>query len=295
MARALRSVLDPGLLTVVVNVGDDTERYGVHVSADPDTVLYTLAGEIGSHGWGRADDTFTAMDELSDLGFDTTFRLGDKDLALCMARTLLMEEGWPLSRVTATLAARFDLEDLRLLPATDDPLRTWIQTGTRDWIEFQEYFVGRKHDEDVVAVAYRGSPDARPAPGVVDAISNADTLVIAPSNPPLSIWPILAVDRVNESVRAHPNTVAVSPLFGGVPLKGPADRVMHGVGLSAGTRGVLEAYDQLIDTLFVDSADEADVSLGPIFDVEIVPADTRLTGDDMGAGFASLLVERGLR
>jgi len=291
MARALRSVVDPGFLTVVVNVGDDTERYGVHVSADPDTVMYTLAGEVGPHGWGRAHDTFAAMDELTELGLDTSFRLGDKDLALCVARTAMLERGMPLSDVTAVLAQRFGINDLTLLPATNAPVRTWIQTAAGEWIDFQEYFVTRQHADEVSAIAYHGAPGAEPSPGVVEAIAACDTLVIAPSNPPLSVWPILAIDAINDAVRAHPRTHVVSPLFGGQPLKGPADRVMRGIGLPAGTRGVLTAYDGLIDTLFIDAADRDDIHLGDEFGVRIVATDTRLTPDDRGSTLAGFILQ----
>jgi len=290
MARALRSILDPGFLTVVVNVGDDTERYGVHVSADPDTVLYTLADEVGPHGWGRADDTFVAMEEFERFGFDTSFRLGDKDLALCLARTTLLEDGIPLSEVTRMLSTGMGVDDLTLIPATDDVLRTWVETRDEGWIDFQEYFVTRKHADDITAIAYHGAAEAQPSPGVVDAIAECDTLVIAPSNPPLSIWPILAIDGIRDAVVTHERVVAVSPLFGGVPLKGPADRVMHGLGLPPGNAGVLEAYRGLIDTLWVDDADHADLGLGADFRVSVLATDTRLTPDDSGTRLARVVL-----
>lgn len=292
MARALRSILDPGFLTVVVNVGDDTERYGVHVSADPDTVLYTLADEVGPQGWGRANDTFVAMDELASLGFDTSFRLGDKDLALCLARTTLLESGVPLSDVTQMLSNRLGVEDVSLVPATDDVLRTWIQTED-GWIDFQEYFVTRKHADDITAVAYHGAAEAKASPGVVEAIAGCDTLVIAPSNPPLSIWPILAIDDIRNTVEAHGRTIAVSPLFGGVPLKGPADRVMHNLGLPPGNAGVLEAYSGLIDTLWIDNVDRADISLGEDSGVSVCVSDTRLTPDERGSNLARIVLGDG--
>lgn len=294
MARALRSVLDPGQLTVVANVGDDTERYSVRVSPDPDTVLYTLANVEGPHGWGRRDDTFTAMEELANLGVDTSFALGDRDLAVCLYRTQLLANGVPLSAVTTRLAGAFSI-GCELLPATDDPLETFVQIEDGSWLSFQEYFVDRRHVDAVRSVAYHGAPRASPAPGVIEAISGADTLVIAPSNPPLSIWPILAIDSIRAAVLTHPHRVGVSPLFGGSPLKGPADEVMAGVGLSRGTRGVLEAYDGLIDVLYVDEADSRDVPIGDGFDVAVVPGDTRLTGEDHGAAFASEILEEASR
>ena len=230
------------------------------------------------------------MEELARLGVDTSFSLGDKDLAVCLYRTALLGDGMPLSVVTARLAQAFGIECV-LLPSTDDPLETFVQVEDDSWLSFQEYFVDRGHTDAVQAVAYHGAPQALPAPGVIDAITGADTLVIAPSNPPLSIWPILAIEPILAAVDSHPNRIAVSPLFGGAPLKGPADRVMSGVGLSRGTRGVLEAYDGLIDTLFIDTGDRADVPIGDEFDIAVVAANTRLTGSDGGSAFANALLK----
>ncbi|MCB1245750.1 MAG: YvcK family protein [Acidimicrobiia bacterium] len=291
MARALRSVLAPGTLSIVVNVGDDTRRYGVHIAADPDTVLYTLSGTVGPHGWGRADDTTNVMSGLSELGVDTTFTLGDKDFGLCAHRTTRLDAGEPLSSITADLARRFGLTDIDLLPATDDPLATVVRVETGETLDFQTYFVDRRHTDEVVDIDYLGAPDAKPAPGVVDAIVGADVVVIAPSNPPLSIHPILAVEGIRDAVAGHPRVAAVSPLFGGIPLKGPADVVMRGLGYAPGTLGVLEAYEGLLDMLWVDVADTDDVALGDAFGVSVVPANTRLDGHNGGVFATSLLTQ----
>ncbi len=291
MARALRAALDPGRLTVIVNVGDDAQRYGVHVSADPDTMLYTLAGVEGPQGWGRAGDTTILMDQLTRLGIDASFTLGDLDFAACLARTLLLEAGVPLSSVIAALAEDLGIDDVRVLPATDDPLATWVRIADGTWLAFQEYFVDRGHTDAVTGIAYHGSTEADPAPGVLDAISECDTLVIAPSNPPLSVWPILAIDAIDDAVRAHDRTIAVSPLFGGRPLKGPADRVMSGIGLPSGTSGVLEAYRDRVDALVVDVGDARDASMGARGEVEVLAADTRLTGPTGGAEVVSTILE----
>lgn len=290
MARALRTALDPGLLTVVVNVGDDTERYGVHVSADPDTMLYTLAEVVGPHGWGRADDSTTIMDQLSRHGVETTFSLGDLDFGMCLARTLMLAAGTPLSQVTAHLARDLGIDDATVIPATDDRVATWVRIEDGSWLGFQEYFVDRHHADSVTGIAYHGTPDARPAPGVIEAVESCDTLVIAPSNPPLSIWPILAIDDIDTAVRAHPRTIAVSPLFGGRPLKGPADVVMAGLGLRPGTAGVLDAYAGRIDALVIDVGDAADVEVGASVGVDVITADTRLTGPDDGAAAVSAIL-----
>jgi len=291
MARAFRSVLNPGSLTVVVNVGDNTERYGVHIAADPDTVLYTLADVVGPHGWGREGDTFGVMQELAEIGVDTSMALGDKDMATCAYRTARLRSGDSLSAITGDLATAYGIDDMTLTVATDDPIETHLLTVEGEWLDFQTYFVDRHHSDSISAVAYHGSPEATPAPGVIEAIESADVVVIAPSNPPLSIWPILAVQGITDAVRQHPWVAAVSPLFGGLPLKGPADRVMAGVGLGPGTAGVLEAYSGLIGTLFVDLSDRADEALGPAAGVEVVAADTRLDGE-YGSDFAEFLLTR---
>lgn len=225
------------------------------------------------------------------MGFDTSFTLGDKDLALCLARTMMLTAGMPMSEVTEILAARLAVDDVTILPASDEPVRTFVQIQDGAWLEFQEYFVRRSHTDPVTALAYHGAADASPAPGVVEAIESADLLVIAPSNPPLSIWPILAIEAIEEAVRSHPRRVAVSPLFSGAALKGPAREVMAGIGLPEGTEGVLEAYRGLIDHLFVDVDDAHDAVLGDRFGVVVHAWNTHLSGADGGTTFASRLVE----
>ena len=271
-------------LTVVVNVGDDETFHGLRVSADIDTVLYTLAGIEGPEGWGRRDDTFTFNEELARFGADNRFRLGDRDLALIVTRAARLAGGESLSEVTADLADRLGIE-AAVLPATDDDLRTEVLLES-GWTAFQEYFVIRRNRDEVREVAYRGAESARPAPGVVEAIETADLLVIAPSNPPLSIWPIVAVPPIREAVARHPRVIAVSPLFGGKALKGPADRVMATLGLPPGNRGVARAYEGLIDTLVVDSGDSGEEIEG----LPVVALDTRIAEPASAARFAAELV-----
>jgi len=291
MARGLAGV--PGLHdpTILVNVGDDEEFYGVHVSPDLDTVMYTLAGIEGPHGWGIASDTFTVMDRMADLGVDTAFRLGDSDLAINLIRTSALAEGGSLSAVTARLAAAHGIAS-RLLPVTDDRLRTTIDTTTGERLSFQEYFVLRGHRDEVAAVHYEGAEAATPAPGVIEAITGADLVIIAPSNPPLSIWPILAIPGVRDAVAAA-RVAAVSPLFGGRALKGPADRVMATLGLPPGTEGVLAAYDGLLDLLVVDQQDSRDVGLSKS-GTRLVAADTRIAEPAAAVRFATWLIEEAL-
>lgn len=285
MARGL-AALPEVELTVVVNVGDDEVVHGLHVSADIDTVIYTLAGQEGAEGWGRAGDTFTFNEELGRFGVDNRFRLGDRDLALNLYRTNRLNEGAPLSTVTAEIATAFGVS-VGVIPATDDPLRTTVRTA-EGWLAFQDYFVLRQNRDEVLEVRYDGAEDASSAPGVVTAIETADMVVIAPSNPPLSIWPVLAVEGVREAVARHSNVVAVSPLFGGKALKGPADRVMASLGLPPGNAGVVAAYDGLIGLLVIDSRDSDSEEL----DVETLVTDTLIKDPEAAMRLAQAIINR---
>ncbi len=288
LARGLAPLLGDRL-TVVVNVGDDEQVYGLHVSADLDTVLYTLADRQGPHGWGIAGDTFTVMDRLAALGMDTRFRLGDEDLTTCLYRTSRLAAGEPLSEITRDLAAAHGVLP-RLLPASDDRLRTVVETADGERLAFQEYFVLRGHRDAVGGLHFEGAHTATPAPGVIEAITEAATVVIAPSNPPLSVWPILAVPGVRAALEGAERVVAVSPLFGGKALKGPADRVMADLGLPAGNAGVLAAYDGLLSELVVDvgDADDATRLSGA---VAIRTMDTRIATPEAAERFARKLLE----
>lgn len=290
MARGLDRVLPPSEFSVIVNVGDDDEIYGVQVSADIDTVTYTLAGIEGSPGWGIAGDTFTVMDQLAELGFDTSFRLGDRDLAVCMYRTHELAGGASLTAVTRSLAKRLGAGPA-VLPASDDPIRTRIRTETGAWLSFQEYFVGRRHRDAVTAVEYQGVDHAAPTGAALEAVARADLVIIAPSNPPLSIWPILAMPDMRTALAAKPRVVAVSPLFGGKALKGPADRVMADLGLPPGTGGVLAAYEGVITDLVIDRADMADLDRYSVSAVNLHAADTRIAEPESAQRFARWLLE----
>jgi LPPG:FO 2-phospho-L-lactate transferase len=271
MARGFAAI-DGVDLTVVVNVGDDADNHGLAVSPDVDTVIYTLAGEEGPHGWGRRGDTFHFNEELARFGADNTFRLGDLDLALKVYRTAEMAGGRSLSAITRSIAKSFDLV-ANITPVTDDTLRTKVLTND-GWLSFQTYFVDRRFADDVLDVRFDGADVARPAPGVIEAVESSDLLVIGPSNPPLSIWPILAVPGVRDAVQRHNSVTAVSPLIGGKTVRGPADRVMESLGLPAGNPGVAGAYEGLIHRLFVDRSDEVSAT---DLSIEVVATDTLIT------------------
>jgi LPPG:FO 2-phospho-L-lactate transferase len=288
MARGFERL--PGVATtVIVNVGDDNLTHGLRISPDLDTVIYTLAAIEGPHGWGRKGDTFSANEELGRLGFDNTFQLGDRDLALKIYRTAGIRAGLTLSAITETVRRAHGIES-RVLPATDDDHRTEIRIEDGGWISFQEYFVHRRHEDDVVAIRFAGKTDAAPAPGVIDSIRQADILVIAPSNPPLSIWPILAVAGVRAEVAEHPQTTGVSPLIGGKPIKGPADRVLSSLGLPAGAEGVLAAYEGLLNRFVIDNSDVSDnfEARG----VEILSEDIRIGDPESAERLARAILER---
>lgn len=290
MARALAGVLHPEQLTVIVNIGDDDEMYGLHVSPDVDTVLYTLAGIEGPQGWGRRGDTFNAMAGLRDFGVDTTFQLGDRDLALCLRRTIHLSEGGSLSSFTEDAAAALGVE-VRVLPVTDDRLRTKVLVRDGGWLDFQDYFVLRRHRDRVRGVRFDGAEQARPAPGVIGALAEANAVVIAPSNPILSVDPILAVPGLREIVAEKPVVAAVSPLFRGEAIKGPAASIMADLGLPPGNEGVLRAYDGLISHLVVDAGDVDDaIRLGGDA-VDVLAADTRIIEPEAGVAFAERFLE----
>lgn len=259
LARGFEALPDVAL-TVVVNVGDDQVTHGLAVSPDVDTVVYTLAGLEGEQGWGRRGDTFNLNDELPRFGLSNTFKLGDRDLALKLYRTLRLSQGDLLSQITADIVAMFGIRSA-VLPATDDPVPTEVLSDDGEWISFQEYFVHRRHRDTVVQVRFIGAEAAAPAPGVIGSIAEADLMVIAPSNPPLSIWPILSIPGVRQAVAERKDAVAVSPLVEGKPVKGPVDRVLDSLGYAPGDQGVADAYQGLIRRLVVDGT-------GPVHGVE---------------------------
>jgi LPPG:FO 2-phospho-L-lactate transferase len=264
LALALSETLDPTELTIVGNVGDDVEILGLHVSPDLDTILYTLTGRLDeSKGWGRVDESWHALEAAGELGGETWFRLGDRDLGLHLVRTQALRRGESLSSVTARLAHAFGLQPA-LLPATDERLRTWLDTPAGE-LSFQEWFVARRHRDEVDAVRFEGADAASPAPGVLEALQAADLIAIAPSNPYVSIGPILAVRAIREAIeRRRVPAVAVSPLIGGRAVRGPADRMLARLAGGTGPQQVTDCYNGLVDALVIDEADadeDADVRL----------------------------------
>ncbi|MEA3511152.1 MAG: 2-phospho-L-lactate transferase [Actinomycetota bacterium] len=283
-ARSLRQVFGGDRLTVIGNVGDDELIHCVHVSADLDTVVYTLAGIEGPDGWGIDGDSFAAMDQLEMLGVDTTFRLGDRDLATCLFRTGMLASDQLLSDITDKIRSDLGV-DTRIIPATDDRVRTRVRVADGTWLAFQEYFVERGHRDRVVEIEYTGAESAMPAPGVIEAIAAADLIVIAPSNPLLSIGPIMSVPGIRRAIIEKDRIIAISPLFGGKALKGPADRILESLGFPHGNAGVLSAYAGLITDLVIDMEDASDMQTLST-SVKIHATDTHLGSDDEARRFA---------
>lgn len=242
-------------LTVIVNTGDDIDLYGLHISPDIDIVMYTLAGIVNEkNGWGVRGDTFHCLKALGKYGCETWFNLGDKDLATHIQRTCLLKKGLKLSEATTELCRALGLK-VKILPMTDDRFETRIVTKTAS-IHFQEYLVKRGARDDVLGVDFVGVEDARPAPSVIDSIVNAEEVIICPSNPIVSIGTILSVRGVREALkRTRAKKVAISPIIAGAPVKGPADRLMSGLGLEVSAFSVANLYKDFLDAFILDTAD----------------------------------------
>ena len=260
LALGLAGVLPPGDLTIVANTGDDFTHLGLAISPDIDTLLYTLAGlDHPDQGWGRRDETWSAMDTIAALGGPDWFRLGDRDLALHLLRTAALAEGRTLSQVTADLARRLGIASI-ILPAADAPVRTMLDTD-QGRLPFQEYFVHRRCAPVLRALHFEGAAAARPAPGVTEAIAAARAVVICPSNPFISLGPILAIPGIRAALEATAAPVlAVSPIIGGQAVKGPTAKMMAELGLPVSARAVADHYGALIDIFVADPADAPELA-----------------------------------
>jgi LPPG:FO 2-phospho-L-lactate transferase len=254
--RALLTRLPQSRLTAIINTGDDDEFHGLYVSPDSDIVTYALAGVVDEErGWGIAGDTFRWLDSLARFGRETWFRIGDRDLATHLHRTRLMREGGTLSQACESIARAFGV-GLRILPMTDAPVRTVIETDG-ETLAFQEYLVKRGAEPAVRRVRYDGAADARPAPGVLEALRDAEAIFVAPSNPAGSIAPILAISGVRDAIAAsRAPRIAASPLIGGRALQPPAGEMLAGLGYQVDVAGVARFYAGLVDALIIDPADE---------------------------------------
>lgn len=278
-------------VTIVSNTGDDLEMFGLHVSPDIDIVIYHLAGLVNEEpGWGLAGDTFHALDALARFGHETWFALGDRDLATHIHRTHLLRQGRTLSQATAEIARAFGL-DVTILPMTDEPLRTRVETPD-GLIDFQEYLVKRGAADPFRGLKLAGIEDARPAPGVIEAITAAEGVVTAPSNPIVSIGPILALPGVRQALRqTRARVVAVSPIVGGTVIKGPAAKMMEGLRMEVSAWQIGWLYQDFLDCLVIDNADAAERARIEALGLDVVVTDTIMKGMEEKAALARRVVE----
>jgi LPPG:FO 2-phospho-L-lactate transferase len=242
-------------LSVIVNTGDDIELYGLYISPDIDIVTYTLAGIVDEEkGWGIRGDTFQCLEALRRMDGEAWFMLGDKDLATHMFRTSLLKKGFKLSEITAQLRNLLGL-DVTILPMTDDKFETRIVTADGT-VHFEEYFVKRGSKDEVLGVEFAGADKARPAVGVLESIRDAELVIVCPSNPVVSIGTILAVNGIRDALRyTEARKVAISPIIAGAPIKGPADKLLRGLGLEVSAYSVAKLYADFLDTFILDAVD----------------------------------------
>ncbi|MFA7249618.1 MAG: 2-phospho-L-lactate transferase [Dehalococcoidia bacterium] len=290
LLAGLAAVTDPAQITAICNVGDDLEWHGLHVSPDIDTVLYTLAGIEGDQGWGLRGDTSTVLDALRVLGGDAWFAIGDRDLATHLRRTACLRAGGTLAEATAELARARGLA-ATVLPVTNDPHPTMVRTAAGT-LPFQVYFVQRRAADAVTGFDFPGAAGARPAPGVIEAIEGCDALIVAPSNPFVSIHPILEVPGVREAVqRTRACRIAVSPIVGGAAVKGPAADMLRALGHEVSALGVARLYAGIVDRFVLDRVDAGCVPAVRALGVEAIACDTMMTGDGGRARVASAVLD----
>jgi LPPG:FO 2-phospho-L-lactate transferase len=291
LVQGLQQVVAPEELTVIVNTGDDLEWWGLHVSPDVDSVMYALSGLLSSdRGWGVEDDSFRCLERMKQLGQPSWFALGDLDLATHLTRTAMLRGGRSLSKATAELAARLGIR-ARVLPMSDDEVSTVLDTA-KGMLKFQEYFVRERHRIEVRRVRFDGAHRARPAPGVIESIEAAEAVIFAPSNPVTSIGPILAVPGIRQALQQTKAPVAaVSPIVGGEAVSGPAGALMQMMGWPSTTAGVARAYEDFLDVLIADRADEVAVSLLRSEDLRVLCTNTIMNSPGARRELARFVVE----
>ena len=294
MLVALTLVSPPEELVAIVNTGDDLELHGLSISPDLDTVTYTLAGAVNAEtGWGLSGETFAALSALERYRVPTWFGLGDRDIATHLYRSARRSEGATLSEVTDEIRRAWDVE-VRLLPMSDDPVRTRVTLASNDEIGFQEYFVKLHHDVEVNAIHFLGADTAIAAPGVLDSLLGAEVIVIAPSNPIVSIGPILAVGGVSDALRARRDSVvAVSPIVGGRALKGPADRLMASLGLDPSAIGVARLFAPIASSMVIDDVDAGSRAAIESLGYRVAVCDTIMRDPTTSAKLAQVVLATG--
>jgi len=284
----LARVLGDEPLTVIVNTGDDIRIAGLRISPDIDTIIYWLSGVVDrERGWGLQGDTFNFLETVWRFGVQTWFRIGDRDLATHIHRTHLREQGLTPSQVTERIAKALGIVSAKILPMTDEDVETWIVTDEGE-MHFQEYLVKRKMIPQVKGVFVKGIENAEPAPGVVQAVEEARLVVICPSNPIISIGPILNVKGIRESLRrTQAKVIAISPLVAGIPLKGPADRLMRGLGLEVSSTQVAKLYRDFLDEMVIDEQDSFEGDAIRSIGLKTLVVDTVMSNDEKAEKLAA--------
>ena len=285
-------------LSVIVNTGDDIDMFGLHISPDIDIVAYTLAGIVDEEkGWGLKGDTFQCLEMIRKLGFETWFNLGDKDFATHIFRTNLLNKGFTLSQVTDRICHALDVK-ANILPMTDDKFETWVKIE-EGLIHFEEYFVKRQAKDEVLDVEFvgeAGAAHAKPAPKVLDSIFNADTVVVCPSNPVVSIGTILAVDGVRDALRrTNAKVVGVSPIVAGAPIKGPADKLLRGLGFEVSAFSVAKLYSDFLDAFVIDTKDAAEKNRIEQLGVKVKVTNTLMKSLEDKVRLAKTVLENGYK
>lgn len=290
--EGLASLVPRERLIIIGNTGDDLELYGLHISPDLDTVAYTLAGVAHpEQGWGMAGDTFGCLLALGRYTNETWFRLGDRDLATHLYRTELLRRGATLSEATSRIARALGVRARALLPMSDDRVRTRVETDA-GLLDFQVYFVARRAENGVRGIIFDGAAEARPAPGVLESIMTASTVIICPSNPLISIGPILAVPGVRQALRqTQARVLAISPIVGGRALKGPADRMMRDLGMEASARQVAELYRDFAEVFVLDGTDAEQAASVEELGMKCVVTETVMTGPAERVALAQAVLE----
>jgi len=291
--RGLVQVVPEENIHVIVNVGDDTDMWGLHISPDIDSIVYGLSGKLDTvRGWGLRDETFRCLEEIESYGLPSWFRLGDRDLATHIARTELLRSGLTLSAATARMAAALGVKS-RILPATDDPVRTKIETS-RGTLGFQEFFVRERWQPDVRSVTYVGAAEARAPSGVLDSIHDSQLVIIAPSNPITSVGPILAVHDIREALRCtRAEVLAISPLIGQAAFSGPAAKLMEASGYEVSPSGVARCYHDFLDNIVIDVRDATLASSIRFETIGVQITDILMSDDEAARRLAQFVIGGG--
>ncbi len=290
--EGLSGVIGDESLSIIVNTGDDIVLHGLRISPDVDTVIYRLSGHIDKQkGWGIVDDTFNSLTALARFGGETWFNIGDVDFATHIFRTHMRQSGCPPSEITSKLASSFGVKgNIRVMPMTDEDVETWIVTNEGE-MHFQEYLVKQRMRPDVIKVVFKNIERAKPSPGVIEAIRDAGLIILCPSNPIISIGPILNIKGIGEALRnTHAKIIAISPLIGGMPLKGPADKLMRGLGLEVSSAQIARLYLDFLDVMVIDREDAREA--GRISEMGIKPLvmDTLMSDPAKAAKLASAVL-----